>query len=93
MTGPVYQVARPVRPFRIPEVPQFRSTAPLRRLSSAAWGIVFESSTTRTETYANGSELDREPAGSLHLAASRYTPTGFRFRRRKAWGFKSLLVH
>ena len=20
-------------------------------------------------------------------------PTGFRFRRRKAWGFKSLLVH
>ncbi len=30
---------------------------------------------------------------SLHVAAFRYTPTGFRFRYRKVWGFKSLLVH
>jgi hypothetical protein len=27
------------------------------------------------------------------LAARCYTSSGFRFRRRKAWGFKSLLVH
>ena len=37
--------------------------------------------------------MDREPAGSLHLAASGYTATGFRFRYREVWGSKSLLVH
>jgi len=38
-----------------------------------------------------------EPSGeirvSLHLATSRYAPTGFRFRRGNPWGFKSLLEH
>jgi hypothetical protein len=48
--------------------------------------------TTRTETSRTGSELDRKPALSLHLAAFRYTPSGFRFRYRKVWGFKSLFV-
>jgi hypothetical protein len=27
------------------------------------------------------------------FATARYTTSGFRFRYRKAWGFKSLLVH
>jgi hypothetical protein len=27
------------------------------------------------------------------FATARYTPSGFRFRYRKVWGFKSFLVH
>jgi len=42
---------------------------------------------------AKCSEYPGEIRVSLHLAASRYAPTGFRFRRGNPWGFKSLLEH
>src|SRR4051812_20192673 len=46
--------------------------------------------------YRNDARCSEHPGVirlSLHLAASRYTPTGFRFRRGNPWGFKSLLEH
>jgi hypothetical protein len=46
-----------------------------------------------TRGVANGSELDRQTSPSRSFATSHYTPSGFRFRRLEAWGFKSLLVH
>ncbi|MDF3071517.1 MAG: hypothetical protein K0R38_7118 [Polyangiaceae bacterium] len=81
---------------RVPLKSSSSGTGSSKRLSSPARRVVFETSTKRIEAYrnvANGSELDREPAGSLHLAAFRYAPTGFRFRYRKVWRFKSLFVH
>ena len=46
--------------------------------------------------YRNDARCSEHPGEiriSLHLAASRYMPTGFRFRRGNPWGFKSLLEH
>ena len=46
--------------------------------------------------YRNDARCSEDPGEIrvwLLLAASRYTPTGFRFRRGNPWGFKSLLEH
>ena len=46
----------------------------------------------RSRNVARCRERLRKTRVWRHLAASRYPRTGFRFRYRKVWGFKSLLV-
>ncbi len=42
---------------------------------------------------ANRRESTTKPAYWHSFATARDAPSGFRFRYRKVWGFKSLLVH
>src|SRR6478609_10414880 len=79
-------------PLKGRQPPWFRNTRPTRGRRERPR----ESSLNRHGLYRNDAKCSEHPGGtrlSLHLAAARYTPTGFRFRRRKAWWFKSLLVH
>jgi hypothetical protein len=56
----------------------------------------FVTSPNRLSPYrnaANGSDFAPKTLHWRPFATPRYTSAGFRFRYRKVWGFKSLLVH
>jgi hypothetical protein len=68
----------------------------LRRIAHGGNQSWSESSPNRPQPHrnnANGRELSDKSPRSRPFATARYASAGFRFRYRKVWGFKSLLVH